>query len=64
MKLKESIQLYEQKKNENDMVINEMNLLDEEDIVYKLVGPVLVKQATEDAKGDVKRRLDFISGEM
>jgi chaperonin cofactor prefoldin len=32
--------------------------------VYKLVGPVLIKQAMEEARVDVERRLEFIQGEM
>ena len=32
--------------------------------VYKLVGPVLVKQSVDEAKVDVERRLEFIGGEM
>lgn len=33
-------------------------------IVYKLVGPVLVEQDQADAKSNVDTRLDFIRGEM
>jgi hypothetical protein len=32
--------------------------------VYKLVGPILVKQSVDEAKVDVERRLEFIGGEM
>jgi prefoldin beta subunit len=46
------------------MVKNELIFLEEGDIVYKLVGPILVKQDHEDAKDDVNRRIDFISKEM
>jgi len=31
--------------NENDMVLKELNLLEEDANVYKLVGPVLLTQA-------------------
>ncbi len=32
--------------------------------MYKLVGPILVKQSVDEAKVDVERRLEFIGGEM
>jgi prefoldin beta subunit len=32
--------------------------------IYKLVGPVLLKQDTTEAKGTVDSRLDYIGGEM
>lgn len=32
--------------------------------VYKLVGPVLLKQETAEAKANVDRRLEFLRGEM
>ncbi len=46
------------------MVKNELNFLEEGDIVYKLVGPILVKQEFEEAKQDVNLRIEFISKEM
>jgi chaperonin cofactor prefoldin len=33
-------------------------------LVFKLVGPVLVKQDQVEAKGNVDKRLEFIRGEM
>ena len=32
--------------------------------IYKLVGPVLLKQETAEAKGTVDGRLNYIEGEM
>lgn len=32
--------------------------------VYKLIGPVLVKQDLDEAKATVTKRLEYISGEM
>lgn len=32
--------------------------------VYKLIGPVLVKQDMDEAKATVSKRLDYITGEM
>ena len=36
----------------------------EDETIYKLVGPVLLKQDKFEAESTVKGRLDFISGEM
>lgn len=33
-------------------------------VVYKLIGPVLVKQDQAEAKSNVEKRLEFIRGEM
>jgi prefoldin beta subunit len=33
-------------------------------VVYKLVGPVLIKNDLDEAKETVDKRLEFISGEM
>jgi prefoldin beta subunit len=38
--------------------------LTEENTVYKLLGPVLVKQDQAEAKSTVDTRLDFIRSEM
>jgi prefoldin beta subunit len=46
------------------MVKTELNFLEEGDIVYKLVGPILVKQEHEEAKHDVNMRIEFIGKEM
>lgn len=63
-KIKEGIQSYEHKKNENEMVQKELDLLDEDDKVYKLIGPVLIEQDLADAKLQVKQRLSHIGGEL
>ncbi len=46
------------------MVKNELIFMEEGDIVYKLVGPILVKQEHDEAKDDVFRRIEFIAKEM
>ena len=48
------------------MVMQEMNLLEKEKnvTIYKLVGPVLAKQDYQEAKTNVKTRLDFIGKEL
>ena len=51
--------------NENTLVQGELNMVMEEDPkVYKLVGPLLVRVDHEEAKQNVKKRLDFIEGEV
>ena len=53
------------KKTENEMVLQELNLVtDSEATVYKLVGPILVKQDLAEAKTNVKTRLDYITKEV
>nr|GMD86599.1 prefoldin subunit 6 [Ipomoea batatas] len=41
-----------------------MDLLNEEANVYKLIGPVLVKQDLAEARANVKKRIDYISAEL
>lgn len=38
--------------------------LGDEETIYKLVGPVLLKQEKFEAENTVKGRLDYINGEM
>ena len=44
------------------MVMQELTLIDGEEsaTVYKLVGPILAKQDLEEAKTNVKTRLEYI----
>ena len=55
-----------EKKNENEMVMSELNLVEDEAAatVYKLVGPILAKQDLEEAKTNVKTRLEYIQKEI
>ena len=46
------------------MYIQELELLEDDAVVYKLVGPVLVKQDVTEARVTVKKRLDYITKEM
>lgn len=50
--------------NENTMVKEEFGKLDEESEVFKLRGPVLIKQDLEDAKQAVDGRLNFIKSNL
>ncbi|XP_044124820.1 prefoldin subunit 6 [Bufo gargarizans] len=49
---------------ENNIVKEELALLDDSNAVYKLIGPVLVKQDLEEAKSTVDKRLLYINGEI
>ncbi|KAJ8338083.1 hypothetical protein SKAU_G00370490 [Synaphobranchus kaupii] len=49
---------------ENNIVKEELDLLDSENTVYKLIGPVLVKQDLDEAKATVNKRLEYINGEI
>jgi len=54
-----------EKKSENEMVLQELNLVKDEEsaTIYKLVGPILAKQDLAEAKTNVKTRLDYITKE-
>ncbi|KAI3351983.1 hypothetical protein L3Q82_020800 [Scortum barcoo] len=49
---------------ENNIVKEELDLLDSTNVVYKLIGPVLVKQDLDEAKATVTKRLEYINGEI
>jgi len=51
-------------KNENDLVKEELNKIEADAVVYKLIGPVLVPQDQSDAKTIISNRLDYINGEI
>lgn len=63
-KIRVAISNYENKKTENNIVKKELALLDDEDIVYKLIGPILVQQETSDAKIQVDSRIEMINKEI
>ena len=46
------------------MVLKEVGFVDDQDIIYKLVGPILVKTEIDDAKLNLEKRVGFISDEM
>lgn len=50
--------------SENQMVNKELEQLESDAVIYKLIGSVMVKQSLEDAKGTVSKRLEYISGEI
>jgi prefoldin beta subunit len=63
-KIRVAINNFENKKNENNIVKAELALLDDEDVVYKLIGPILVQQETSDAKIQVDSRIEIINKEI
>ena len=63
-KIRVAISNYENKKTENSIVKKELEMLDDEDIVYKLIGPILVQQETGDAKIQVDSRIEMINKEI
>ena len=50
--------------NENEMVKQELDKMEDEAPVYKLIGPVLMSQDLEEARQNVDKRIEFIRGEM
>ncbi|CAH0003662.1 unnamed protein product [Clonostachys rhizophaga] len=57
-------QKLEGQKQENTGVKNEFASMDEEETIYKLVGPVLLKQEKQEAVSTINGRLDFIDKEI
>ncbi|XP_028909470.1 prefoldin subunit 6 isoform X2 [Ornithorhynchus anatinus] len=49
---------------ENNIVKEELALLDASNAVYKLLGPVLVRQELGEARVTVGKRLDYITAEI
>merc|ERR1712122_170969 len=50
--------------NENKLVKEEIDRLEDDARVFKLIGPALVKQETTEAKQNVEKRIEYISGEL
>ena len=53
-----------EKKSENEMVMSEFKMLDDEAVIFKMVGPVLAKQSLFDCKDQVQQRLAYIDKEI
>lgn len=49
---------------ENKIVKEEFETLDSESNVYKLIGPVLLKQDKDEAEDNVNKRIEFITSEI
>ncbi|KAH9361213.1 hypothetical protein HPB48_001571 [Haemaphysalis longicornis] len=50
--------------NENSVVKEELDLLESGAAVFKLIGPVLIKQGLDEAKQNVNKRIDYITSEL
>ncbi|GAA6000263.1 tubulin-binding prefolding complex subunit YKE2 [Rhodotorula paludigena] len=60
----EARQRLDAQKTENEGVKKELANLKPENTVYKQVGPVLLKQDQDEARGNVDKRLEWIEGEI
>lgn len=47
--------------NETLMASDEVNLLENDAVIYKLIGPLMVPQDVEEVKQNVKSRLRFLN---
>uniref|UniRef100_A0A0K8TQF9 Probable prefoldin subunit 6 n=1 Tax=Tabanus bromius TaxID=304241 RepID=A0A0K8TQF9_TABBR len=63
-KLVQQRQVLEGQYNENKCVLEELDLLGPDNKVYKLCGPVLVKQDLEEARHNVGKRMEYIKKEL
>merc|ERR1711909_199581 len=50
--------------NENKVVKEEMDLLEADATVYKLIGPALVRQDKDEAQQNVNKRIEYITTEI
>lgn len=57
-------QQLESQLRENEMVLAEVAALSPASVVYKSFGPSLLRQESAEVKSNVKKRIDFILGEM
>ena len=48
---------------ENELVLKELELLEDDALVFKLIGPVLVKQELVEVKSNVSKRIEYIKGD-
>lgn len=51
-------------KSENESVKKEFDVLEADGTIWKLTGPLLVRQDTADASANVDKRIEFINSEM
>ncbi|KAI9031936.1 Prefoldin [Phycomyces nitens] len=63
-KVIETRQRLDSQQQENELVNKEFGLLKSDANIYKLIGPVLVKQDKSEATTNVKNRLDLIGSEI
>ena len=51
-------------KSENESVLKEFQVLEQSAVVWKMTGPIMVKQERDEAQENVTKRLDFIKSEL
>merc|ERR1712141_767569 len=49
---------------ENSMVLSEVELVDADSTIFKMVGPALIKQDTDEVKMNVKSRINHIKDDI
>ncbi|ORX84180.1 Prefoldin beta-like protein [Anaeromyces robustus] len=59
-----SRQQLESQKQENESIQQEFKELKDDAVIYKMIGPVLVKQDKAEATQNVDKRLEYINGEI
>lgn len=50
--------------NENEAVIRELEAASSDAVIYKMVGPVLIRQNKTEALSTVNKRLEYVKGEL
>merc|ERR1712241_850231 len=55
---------YMESLHENEMALKEFQILEDDANVFKMIGPVLVKQDPKEAQENVKRRLNYYKEEI
>ena len=53
-----------EKRNENELVKKELDLLEDDAVVYKMVGPIMATQELVECKTNVEARLKFLEKEI
>ncbi|KEY73840.1 hypothetical protein S7711_03135 [Stachybotrys chartarum IBT 7711] len=62
--LQEVVNARQRAASQKEENLGEFEKLEEDETIYKITGPVLLKQDKIEAESTVKGRLDFISGEI
>eukprot|EP00793_Prasinoderma_coloniale_P004268 PRCOL_00000028-RA len=57
-------QTFSSQLTENEMVRKELDMVEEDANVYKLIGPALIKQDVTEAKANVDKRIEYITTEL
>jgi prefoldin beta subunit len=63
-KLAENMQEYYRQKLENEMVLSELKFLSDDSVVFKKIGPCLIKQDRFEATSNVDKRIEYIDQEL